>query len=87
MKGLEDMKKESATELMKILERRLQWYILEAKEEEFDVEEIDFIIKILQVVEPVEVEFEDTGTAYRKLMKRIKKEPDAREGDIWIGSD
>ncbi len=62
------MKKESATELIKILERRLQWYILEAKEEEFDVEEIDFIIKILQVVEPVEVEFEDTETAYRKLI-------------------
>ncbi len=81
------MEENNASKLIKAMEKRLRWYMLEASEEEFDAEEVDFIIAFLKAVVPIDVDFEDTEIAYKKLMKRIEEEPDAEEGHIWIGGN
>lgn len=50
----ENISKDKDKQLIKELKDRLQWYTFEATEEEFDVKEVEAIVNLLKVLEPIE---------------------------------
>lgn len=72
------------TQLIEAARTRLQWYTLEASEEEFDAEEVDALVNLLNTLEPVNVE--ETQSA-EVILERFHEYVAMRDAEEGVASD
>lgn len=70
--------------IIKVLRERLRWYMYEAGQDEFDNEEVNAIIDLLQVIDPIERREGDFYTASKALDRfwtffAFRERPDEEE--------
>ncbi len=71
--------KDNNTQLMEAAKERLYWYTMEATEEEFNEEEVDALVNLLQTLEPVKKtnkrsDSEELNSFYEYVQQREKEE-------------
>ena len=75
---MEKLNGKTNKQLIEAAKERLQWYTLEATDEEFDEEEVDALVELLNKLEPLEVAEEQASEV---ALERFRSYAEMREAE------
>lgn len=81
---MDNIKGKNNTQLVAAVKERLRWYTMEASEEEFDADEVDALVNLLNTLEPIEAnEHQDDEQILERFHAYVElreaKEPESGE--------